>query len=40
MNTKQQEEEKKEVPEVCPECDGTGEAYGHLCKDCGGKGYI
>lgn len=25
---------------ICKECDGTGERHGHLCRDCGGKGYL
>lgn len=29
-----------EVDNICAECDGTGDQNGHLCKDCGGKGYL
>jgi DnaJ-class molecular chaperone len=29
-----------EGDDICPDCDGTGENDGRMCRACRGKGYV
>ena len=35
-------EPKPNKPNIvdCPSCDGSGERYGTVCRDCGGRGWF